>query len=64
MALARRPALRLPPAAAGEVSGRSEGPGLSVKPCLHPFTLGPGQVEDTRDDRWDVNLPCHALTVK
>jgi len=30
--------------------------GLSVKPRFHPFTLRPEQVEDTRDDRWDVDL--------
>jgi nucleotide-binding universal stress UspA family protein len=30
--------------------------GLSVKPQFHPFTLRPEQVEDTRGDRWDVDL--------
>jgi nucleotide-binding universal stress UspA family protein len=30
--------------------------GLSVKPHFHPFTLRPEQVEDTRDDGWDVDL--------
>ena len=30
--------------------------GLSVKPRFHPFTLRPEQVEDTKGDRWDVDL--------
>jgi nucleotide-binding universal stress UspA family protein len=30
--------------------------GLSVKPRFHPFTLRPEQLEDTRGDRWDVDL--------
>ena len=30
--------------------------GLSVKPRFHPFTLRPEQVEDTKADRWDVDL--------
>lgn len=29
---------------------------LSVKPRFHPFTLRPEQVEDTKGDRWDVEL--------
>ncbi len=29
---------------------------LCVKPRFHPFTLRPEQVEDTRGDRWDVDL--------
>jgi nucleotide-binding universal stress UspA family protein len=29
---------------------------LSVKPGFHPFTLRPEQVEDTKGDRWDVEL--------
>jgi nucleotide-binding universal stress UspA family protein len=39
---------------AGEIGAHVTG--LSVKPRFHPFTLRPEQVEDTRADRWDVDL--------